>query len=617
MCGITGIFNLDRGRRINRFDLEKMNNSLIHRGPDGEGFFIENNVGLAHRRLEIIDLETGEQPMFSYDNDIVLVFNGEIYNFLDLKKVLINRGHKFRTNSDTEVIIESYREWGVECQNKFNGMWSFALWSKSEQRLFLSRDRIGEKPLYYTVYNNSIFFGSEMKSLFAANVPKEINEELTELYLTLSYIPSRATYYKNIFEVLPGHFLLINTSGINEYKYWDLPDIDESKMDNNSDAVNEEFTYLLEDSVKIRMNSHVPFGAFLSGGLDSASIVSLMSKNSELPIETFTIGFNESKYDESILAQLVANKFLTNHNLGYVDSQSMEYFIDKITTHFDEPFGDNSTIPTFQVSNFASKKVKMVLTGDGGDEVMSGYPSYLGLKYFNIYNNLPEFTKNCIVNTLKWSSNFLPSKYNKRTDYLYQLARSADMNFVDYISSKKPVTQLSNIKNITKNIKNVVSIEDYLLDFEKEIPYKDNFYKNMYFDLKNRLPYGYLAKVDRMSMANSLETRAPFLDHRLIECMTKVDKGLKVQNFQTKSILKNTVAKTLPAELLKAKKMGFVAPLDIWLRGKFADEMLDDLKSFDWSLSNKFIDKMITDNEQGVSDNGSFLWQLLILKQHY
>ena len=617
MCGISGVLHFDKSREINGRLLKNMNDSISHRGPDGEGFFIEDNIGLGHRRLKIIDLNTGDQPMYSFDKNIVLVFNGEIYNYLEIKEILVKRGHKFYTTSDTEVIINSYLEWGYECQSKFNGMWAFALWDKRKEKLFLSRDRIGEKPLFYSVFNNSLFFGSEMKSIFAGEVPKDIDSELTEIYLALSYIPGKKTFYKNIYQLLPGHFIIADKQGITEKKYWDLPEIDEGNMYSNKKLINEEFLYLLEDSVKIRMRSDVPFGAFLSGGLDSSSIVSLMSKNSDFPIETFTIGFEEKKYNESKLAKKVSEKFCTNHNLGFVNPQSLQFFINKICTHFDEPFGDNSAIPTFQVSEYASKKVKMVLTGDGGDEVMSGYNSYLGLKYFEIYSKLPNFVKNNISNTLNFNSNLFSKNVNKKLRYLHQLSLSADMSFAESISFKKPVTHLNNIKQITKNIKNIVSIEDYMNDFESKIPYKDLFYKNMYFDLKNRLPFGYLPKVDRMSMANSIETRAPFLDYRLIEFMTNVDKKIKVENFQTKSILKNTIGKKLPVELHKTKKMGFVAPLDYWFRNDSSNKILDDLKSFKWDLNSSFIEKMILDNRNNSSDNGLFLWQLLILKQHY
>ena len=615
MCGITGLLNMDKNMHVDLDLLRKMNNALTHRGPDDEGYFTYKNIGFGHRRLEIIDLDSGSQPMYSSDNKIVIVFNGEIYNYLELKKILLNKGHKFKTNSDTEVIINSYLEWGVDCQNKFNGMWAFALWDKRNERMFLSRDRIGEKPLYYSKYKNSFYFGSEIKSLFAANIPNEIDEEFTEVYLSLSYIPGKNTYYKHINKLLPGHFLLVNEGNISEKKYWDLPKIDESNMIKDKKLINEEFINLLEDSVKIRMRCDVPFGAFLSGGLDSSSIVSMMTKNSQHPVETFTIGFNDKKYDESNLANLIAKKYSTNHNLGFVNPTSLDFFIDIIYKYFDEPFGDNSAIPTFQVSEYASKKVKMVLTGDGGDEVMSGYPTYLGIKYYDIYSKFPRFIKNSVSNTLSFSSTLFSNNINKKLSYLHQLSIAADMSFAQSACLKKPFTKLSNIKEITKDIKNVITIEDYMTDFEKKIPYKNSFYKNMYFDLKSRLPDGYLTKVDRMSMANSIETRAPFLDYRLIEFMVGVDKNIKVENFKTKSILRNTIAKNFPSSILKSKKMGFVAPLDNWLNNESAKNIMENLTISNWNLNNDFIKKLILENKKNVNNNGLFLWQLLILKK--
>lgn len=616
MCGITGIYNFSQERLVNKHLLKKMNDLLNHRGPDGEGYYVNENIGLAHKRLTIIDLESGDQPMISDCKNYILVFNGEIYNYIELKKKLISRGHKFITNSDTEVIINSYKEWGVECQNKFNGMWAFALWDKSKKQLFLSRDRIGEKPLFYTIFNNSLLFASEIKSLFASGVEKKIREELVEIYLVMTYIPGSDTFYKNIFKLQPGHFIIATPSGFKEHKYWDLPEIDEDNM-NKSDSIYEEFTSILEDSVKIRMRSDVPFGAFLSGGLDSSSIVSLMSKNSNYPIETFTIGFPEKEYDESQLANLVSNKFNTNHNLGLVNPEKVEDFIDRVVHHFDEPFGDNSSIPTFQVCEYASKKVKMVLTGDGGDEVMSGYPTYAGLKYNNIYSKAPHFVKKASPRIINKFSGLLKGKYKYKLNHLQNLLESADKPFVERFCLKKPFTSLDNIKQITSKISGVIPIEEYVNDFVNKTNYKDDFYKLMHIDLKTRLPDGYLAKVDRMSMANSIETRAPFLDYRLIEFMTGVDKNIKQKNFETKSILRRTIGKKLPKQLLNAKKKGFVAPVTHWFKDENNSYLLENLKNIDWKLDSKIIENILNENSNENSDNGLFIWQLIILKRFY
>lgn len=612
MCGIVGIYNFDKDNSIDDSRLRRMNNSLNHRGPDGEGYFINQNVGLGHKRLTIIDLESGDQPMVSNCGNYIIVFNGEIYNYLELKAELLTRGHKFKTTSDTEVIIRSYIEWGYNCQNKFNGMWAFALWDKRKQELFLSRDRIGEKPLFYSTINNAFAFASEIKSLFAYGIGKEIREEFIELYLVLTYVPGADTFYKNIFKLLPGHFIIVSSGGFKEHKYWDLPEIEEDNM-NNSPSIYEEFEALLEDSVKIRMRSDVPFGAFLSGGLDSSSIVSLMSNISNFPIETFTIGFPDKIHDESELAQLVSNKFNTNHNLGKVNEEEIEDYLEKVFFHFDEPFGDNSAIPTYQVSEYASQKVKMVLTGDGGDEVMSGYPTYAGLKYNKIYDKAPNFIKNNFPKVVGNLSNIVRGNYRFKLHHLQNLLESADKPFIERFCMKKPFTNLLNIKCLTQHVNGVISIEDYVRDFVNRVNYKDDFYKLMFIDLKTRLPDGYLVKVDRMSMANSIETRAPFLDYRLIEFMSGVDKKIKQQGFETKSILKKTIGQQLPKQLLEAKKKGFVAPLTKWLNNDNNKYLLDNLKSASWSLDQGTIQKVLNDN----SDNGLFIWQLLILKKFY
>ena len=314
MCGITGIFHFDPSRNANESLLRKMTDTLSHRGPDGEGYFCKNNIGLGHRRLSIIDLSTGDQPMFNEDKSIAIIFNGEIYNYVELKDELKDRGCKFRTGSDTEVIIRAYETWGTDCQGKLNGMWAFALWDERKGQLFISRDRIGEKPLFYTTRDNTFVFGSEIKSILAHGCPATPNPELTELYLTLGYIPAPYTFYKNISKLQAGHYLTIGPGSVQEKKYWDLPEIDEDHMISDKKQVYENFEGLLKDSVRIRMRSDVPYGAFLSGGLDSAGIVALMSEISKEPVRTFTIGSDKKMFDERKLAAEVAQKFFAAHS---------------------------------------------------------------------------------------------------------------------------------------------------------------------------------------------------------------------------------------------------------------------------------------------------------------
>ena len=335
MCGIAGYLYLDKNKPAGRELVKSMTDCIAYRGPDGEGFYVNNHVALGHRRLSIIDLSTGDQPMLSDDGKKVIIFNGEIYNFIELRKELQGLGYVFKTASDTEVILKAYEHWGYDCQNKFNGMWAFALWDESKQELFLSRDRIGEKPLHYAVTDSAFVFGSEIKSLFAFGVPREIRPELIEIYLSLTNIPAPHTFYKNIYKLMPGHFLVVNAGGIQEKKYWDLPEINEANMLSDKAMIYERFENLLTDAVKIRMRSDVPFGAFLSGGLDSSSVVALMSGISKEPVNTFTIGFDDKAFDESALAQQVADAFHTRHLRGTVTPEDFDGILKRTAFHYE------------------------------------------------------------------------------------------------------------------------------------------------------------------------------------------------------------------------------------------------------------------------------------------
>jgi asparagine synthase (glutamine-hydrolysing) len=614
MCGITGIFHFDNNRVVNSHRLRRMTDKIRHRGPDGEGYYLNRNIGFGHRRLTIIDIETGDQPMFNSDKSIVLVFNGEIYNYIELRDELVNLGHYFMTTSDTEVVIKAYEQWGVECQNKFNGMWAFALWDVKKQQLFLSRDRIGEKPLNYAVYENTLVFSSEIKSLFEYGVPREIRPELIEIYLVLTYIPGPDTFYKNIFKLKPGHFIISNSQGISEHKYWDLPEIDENNMLKDKQTIYNEFACLFEDSVKIRMRSDVPFGAFLSGGLDSSSIVGLMSKISPHKVETFTIGFPEKEFDESNLAKLVADKFHTKHHLGTVNKSTIEDAIWRSANFFDEPFGDNSAIATYQVSNFAVKNVKMVLTGDGGDELLSGYGSYAGIKFSNLYSKLPMIMQKTLPKAVGLLSKGFNGGIRYKLNHIANVFETSNYPFIERYSQKAAFIPLPIIKKLTKPIKGIIGIEDFLSDIMNKTTYKDDFYKLMYIHLKYTLPDDFLVKVDRMSMANSLETRAPFLDYRLIEFMIGVDKNIKLQGWERKSILRNTIGKTLPTQLLRSPKKGFVVPVREWFKEETSAPILE-LNNIKKICDESTIDEIINSNTRGSMDNGYFLWSLIMLDQ--
>ncbi len=613
MCGISGIFHFDSLRDVDESILKKMTTTLSHRGPDGEGFYIKNNIGLGHRRLSIIDLSTGDQPMFNEEKTIAIIFNGEIYNYVELKEELQKLGCKFRTNSDTEVIIRAYETWGVDCQNKFNGMWAFALWDEKENQLFISRDRMGEKPLFYTTYENTFVFGSEIKSITAYGCPKNPANEFTELYLSLGYIPAPYTFYKNIFKLQAGHYLIVKPNSVNEIKYWDLPEIDENNMNSDKQKVYENFENLLKDSVRIRMRSDVPYGAFLSGGLDSAAIVALMSGISKEKVKTFTIGSKEKMFDERELAALVAQKFNTDHQEYMVEQDNFEESLIKVLHHFDEPFGDSSALPTGKVSQIASQKVKMVLTGDGGDEVLSGYNSNRVEKFAEQYQRMPRFLRNIFPGVVNATASIFPGDNKYKLKQIGKALSFSNETFEKRLIAKswcKPELLNLLIADCGKQVK----LSDFIGDFFSKYKVKDSFYKLMFFQFKVLLPDDFLAKVDRMSMASSLETRVPFLDYRLVEYMTHVHRDVKMQGYERKSVLRNTIGKILPPALLRAPKKGFSIPLREWFKGKEFEPQLQSLCSADFGLNQNVLKKIIDDNKSSKEDYGNLIWMLFVLK---
>lgn len=615
MCGITGFLHFDAERKAEYFRVKSMADTLIHRGPDGEGFYLKNNIALGHRRLAIIDLNTGNQPIYNHDKSIAIILNGEIYNYIEIREQLVKGGYKFSTQSDTEVFLKAYEKYGEQCLNLFNGMWACAIWDENKKQLFISRDRIGEKPLYYSTYDNTFIFGSEIKSIFKYGVPKINRLDLIEIYLVLNRIPAPHTFFKNIYKLKPGHFLIVNSQGIKELQYWDLPIIDQGNLISNENMIYEKFEHLFDDSVKIRMRADVSFGAFLSGGLDSSSVVANMYRYSALPIKTFTMGVEDSFYDERNLAKLVSAKFNTEHYEYIADPVDFFKSIELIVKHYDEPFGDSSALPTGQISNLARTRVKMALTGDGGDEVLSGYPSYQSIKLIEKYQRLPKTIKT-ILNFIKISKSLPLRGYPKyKINKINKFFETANHSYLTRTLLKMPNFDYSFINEISSSIKDKIRIDDYLEEFIKDFSHLDDFYKHMYFHLKLTLPEGMLVKVDRMSMAYSLETRIPFLDHRLVEFLMNVDKSIKMKNFESKSILRRTVGKRLPKKLLNASKKGFSIPVTNWFRSASLSPQLSELTNWDLFPNKNLITNIIKENSNGTMDHGNALWSLLVLKK--
>jgi len=615
MCGISGIVHFDKARPALVLDLERMSSTMVHRGPDGKGCFTRNNVGLAHRRLAIIDLFSGDQPVFNEGGSLAIVYNGEIYNYLELREELRILGHRFSTASDTEVLIHCYEEWGTDLHRRLNGMWAFAIWDERQKQLFLSRDRIGEKPLHYATWDGTFLFASEIKALLAYGLPREANMEVLELYLSLGYVPAPFSFFKHVRKLLPGHYLLVRDGVVEDHSYWGLPVIEEKDFRTDKRRVYEEFEDLLIDSVRIRMRSDVPYGAFLSGGLDSSSVVALMSDISPSPVETFTIGFDEEEFDERELARVVSGTFKTNHHEYVVHYDSVDKSLEEILHYYDEPFGDSSAMPTGYVSKYAAGQVKMVLTGDGGDEVLSGYNAYQSEKLAHLYRKIPPMVGNIPLAGLKFGAKLFHGRRRLQLERMKRVLDTSVMDFNERVMTKASIAEAELIRKIVPRLDNkAISFKDYFNEFMDPCPYGNSFYRMMYYNFKLSLPEDMLVKVDRMSMAHSLETRLPFLDHRLVELMCTVHKDVKMSGFERKTVLRRTVGKKLPPAVLRAPKKGFIVPLREWFK---SEDTLEELKrlmaSSHLDIDAKTVAEIFRKNISGEADHGNFIWMLFLL----
>ena len=614
MCGIAGIVHRDRSTVVDQDLLSRMTNVLEHRGPDSGGFHRAPGVGLGHRRLAIIDPAAGHQPMVDPDSQNVIVYNGEVYNYVELKAELAALGYRFTTDSDTEVILKAYDRWGEDCLQKLNGMWAFALWDTRREHLFLARDRLGIKPLHYFVDGSRFLFGSEMKSLFAAGIPRQPDLALLDVYLALGYIPAPHSFFSGIRKLAPGHFIITDGARTTVTKYWDLPRVEEAAMRRDRDGVEEEFAHLLEDAVRISMRSDVPFGAFLSGGLDSASIVTLMAAQTPLPVQTFTIGFNEAGYDERELARLVATRVGAVHHEKVVEPEDFHATLAQVCHHYDEPFGDSSAVPTSHVAHLTAAHVKMALTGDGGDEVLSGYPAYQVEKVARAYGRVPGFVRGTTEATLAGAAQLTRGRIRYGLNRWERVLRTAAWPFADRLLDKAAWLDRDGRAALLNGIR-VIPAEEVVADLMKDCPWNDSFYRLMYFNFKVSLPDDMLTKVDRMTMAWSLEARVPFLDYRLVELMAGVHKDVKVQGFERKSVLRRTVGARLPRPLLKASKRGFVAPLRAWFRsGDFTAPLVAKPLS-NWGMSADAVNAIIEHHRAGELDYGNLIWMLLVLQR--
>jgi asparagine synthase (glutamine-hydrolysing) len=590
-----------------------MCDQIRYRGPDDEGYHIDGGCGLGMRRLSIIDLSTGHQPISNEDGSLWIVFNGEIYNYQELRSDLIRAGHRFRTNSDTETLVHLYEEEGVDGIRKLRGMFAYALWDARRRCLMLVRDRFGKKPLYYAALPQGLYFGSELKCLRTAGVPLDLDPEALRLYLQFSYIPHPWSSYRAIRKLDPGSWMIYHSDGrIEQNRYWKLP-VAAAEPDpglTESEACDRLRT-TFDESVRLRMISDVPLGAFLSGGIDSSLVVASMARQSAEPIKTFSIGFEEAEFNELPYAAEMAHHSKTEHREMLVRPDSLD-LLPRIVRHFDEPFGDTSAIPTFLVSEFASQYVKVCLSGDGGDELFAGYESISHVQRQHWMDRIPQFVRGAISR----AADGLPySAYGK--NYLRMISRSSaleryfELNTTPYFLCR--LLLRPDWINPTDGAFFRDTFPDCLPPDSAGI-----LAKALYFEATAKLAGDILVKVDRMSMANSLEVRCPLLDSELTELASRIPHAWKIRGGLGKRILLRALGDRLPPAVLKRKKMGFGVPLSVWFRGPLREFLWDHLTGSVFLnrgiVSPDFLESMLREHQSGRRNNSHWLGLLLMLE---
>jgi len=618
MCGIVGIVRND-GKPVDEQLLGRMNNAIRHRGPDEDGFYINGSVGLAMRRLAIIDLKSGQQPIHNQDRTSWIVFNGEIYNYLELREKLEKLGHTFYTNSDTEAIVHAYDEFGADCPKHLRGMFVFAIWNTTKQELFIARDRMGKKPLLYADVNGQLVFGSEFSALLVhPDVSRDINPEALDYYLAFMCIPAPLTAYRAIRKLEPAHWLRWRNGNIELGCYWQ-PDFT-NKIDISEEEAGERTIEILRDAVKVRLMSEVPLGAFLSGGIDSSAVVALMSQESSERVKTFSIGFEEQDFSELHHARRVAEHVGADHHEFIVRPDAVEV-LPLLVDHYGEPYADSSAVPTYYVARETRKHVTVALNGDGGDESFAGYERYIAMGLTEKYRKIPSFLRESMI---RQAVNMIPTDPTRRSKIksaqrlLAVVERPKAGRYMKWMSVfddelKEPLytdsfrqqTQGANatgiLENWFKRANGIGTVDTLLLT-----------------DQMTYLPNDLLVKVDIATMAVSLEARSPFLDHHVIEFAASLPQNLKLRRLTGKYLLKKVLRKLLPSENLTRRKMGFGVPIGHWFRGKmqpFLREVILSEKALGRGLFKPEAVKQLVDlHVRAERDYSHQLWTLLMLE---
>ena len=620
MCGIVGIVDVVGARAIDRDVVSRLNEVQHHRGPDEVGLHVEPGVGLGHRRLSIIDLSTGQQPLFNEDGSVVVVYNGEIYNYRELIRELSALGHVFRTKSDTEAIVHAWEQWGEDCVTRFRGMFAFALWDRGRETLFLARDRLGVKPLHYALLpGNLLIFGSELKALAAHPAfRRELDPFAIEEYFALGYIPEPRTIYVGAHKLAPGHTLTVRRGRPlpGQREYWDVRfTLDNPITERDAQA---ELIERLRESVRLRMIAEVPLGAFLSGGVDSSAVVAMMAGVSAEPVNTCSISFSDPAYDESRYARLVADRYHTRHFVDAVESDDFD-LIDILAQAYDEPYADSSAIPTYRVCQLARARVTVALSGDGGDENFAGYRRYrLHAMEERLRGAMPISVRRPtfgLLGRMYPKADWAPRMFRAKSTF-QALARTSVDAYFHSVSILRDDMRHQLYSNAFMARLSGYSAAEVFRHHAGRAETDDPFALVQYLDLKTYLVGDINTKVDRASMAHSLEVREPLMDHVLVEWLASLPSSLKVRGQEGKYLLKQSMNSYLPQEIMYRPKMGFAVPLARWFRGPLRERLTESILGSRLAATGvfnpRYLKQLVDAHLSGVRDHSSPLWSLLM-----
>lgn len=619
MCGIAGFLSLEQGVFATRTIAQAMCDVIVHRGPDGQGLLVDGPLAMGMRRLSIIDLAGGQQPISNEDGTISVIQNGEIYNFQEIRKDLEQRGHRFKTNSDTEAIVHLYEEYGTRCAEHLRGMFALAIWDAPRRRLVIARDRLGIKPLYYSIGNGRLLFGSELKSLLAVGLDREIDQQALHDYLSLTYVPAPATIFKAARKLMPGSMLIAERGNVRIERYWNLSFEPDEKRFHSEPEIVDAVRERVEDAVRSHLVSDVPLGVFLSGGVDSQTLVACMRKFHTGALKTFSIGFAEKSFSELDRAREAAKHFGTEHHEMIVTPDTATMVPDLVSA-FDEPYADSSAIPVLCVARLARQSVTVALTGEGGDEVFAGYKTYAATRLAGLYRRAVPSPLRSLVS---WGVNRLPVSHGKVSfDYMAKrFVAGASNDAVDAHFSWKAIFDEASKQALYREPRALGPTVRLYHEAVAGIDPQDLLARLLMIDTKLGLEGDMLVKADRMSMASSLEGRVPLLDHPLVEMVASIPSRFKMKGMKTKVLLRAAMADVLPAETTQGPKQGFNVPIPSWLTGPLREMVHDTLSPSRIAATGIFrsepIQELIRAHEKLERDHSRDIWTLLMFQTWY